>query len=105
MLGFYVKDPNTNEQGILTEGYIVLDGANIDSPAIGAPLWFYQEDTISPGTPDPPPIPYRTSFYNGSSQFTVYQRLLGHLCYTDGGSPGLWVLRFKPSNDWNIRVT
>jgi len=74
MLGFYVEDPSTNEQGILTEGYIVLDGANITNPSIGYPLWFYQEDTINPGTPDPPPIPYRTSFYNGSSQFTIYQR-------------------------------
>jgi len=97
MLGFRVRDPDTNEEGILTEGYIVLDGTNITDPSIGAPLWFYQEDTGG-GAPVDPPLPFRTSFYDGSSQFTLYQRMLGHLCYTDGS--GLWILRFKPSNDW-----
>jgi len=99
MLGFYVKDPITNLEGILTEGYIVLDGTNIGSPYIGAPLWFYQADDGT-GNPVPPPLPFRTTLNTGQSQFTIYQRLLGHLCYTDRNSPGLWILRFKPSNDW-----
>ena len=98
MLGFYVKDPITDIDGILTEGYIVLDGATIDTPRIGAPLWFYQEDLG--GVPADPPLPFRTSLDLGLSQFNIYQRLLGHLCYTDGNNPGLWILRFKPSNDW-----
>lgn len=98
MLGFYIKDFHGND-GVLTEGYIVLDGANINSPSIGAPLWFYQESNGF-SSPASPPVPYKTSFYNGSSPFTIYQRLLGHLCYTDGNNPGLWILRFKPSNDW-----
>jgi hypothetical protein len=97
MLGFFVRDPDTNEQGILTEGYIVLNGTNIDSPFIGAPLWFYQKDDGG-GNPVPPPVPFRTSLNTDQSQFTIYQRLLGHLCYTDGTD--LWILRFKPSNDW-----
>ena len=96
MLGFFVRDPDTNERGILTEGYIVLDGTNIDSPSIGAPLWFYQEGDGS--GPVPPPLPFRTSLYSGASPFTIYQRLLGHLCYADRNN--LWILRFKPSNDW-----
>jgi len=100
MLGFFVRDPDTNERGILTEGYIVLDGTNIDSPSIGAPLWFYQEDAGG-GNPVLPPLPFRTTLNTGQSQFTVYQRLLGHLCYTDDiDRPNLWILRFKPSNDW-----
>jgi len=97
MLGFFVRDPDTDESGILTEGYIVLDGTNIDSPSIGAPLWFYQEDAGG-GNPVNPPLPFRTSLYSGASPFTIYQRLLGHLCYADRNN--LWILRFKPSNDW-----
>jgi hypothetical protein len=96
MLGFRIADSANGGDGILTEGYIVLDGATILQPSIGAPLWFYQEDDGG-GNPVPPPLPFRTSLNTGQSQFTIYQRLLGHLCYRNGT---LWVLRFKPSNDW-----
>ena len=87
MLGFYVRDPNTSDYGILIDGYMVLSGS-IDNPKFGRSLFITGSGPVT-YTTDP------TSITSG------YIRNIGHLHYTNNSDyPDYWVLKFKPSNDW-----
>jgi hypothetical protein len=87
MLGFYVRDPNTSDYGILIDGYMVLSGS-IDNPKFGRSLFITGSG----------PVTYTT---NPTSITSGYIRNIGHLHYTNNSTyPDYWVLKFKPSNDW-----
>jgi hypothetical protein len=69
---------------ILLEGTMVVD--TIQSPTPGLPVY------IRDGAP----------FGEMSTNIPTggYVRVVGHCLYENVATPGQWIIRFKPSNDW-----
>ena len=71
---------------ILLEGTMVVD--TIQSPTPGLPVY------IRDGTPD------GVMSTNIPTTVGGYVRVVGHCLYENVATPGQWIIRFKPSNDW-----
>lgn len=73
---------NIDGTNVLLEGDVVLD--NIQAPDYGLPLY------IRGGGPT----------LSTTIPISGYVRVIGH-CYHDNvGTPGQWLIKFRPSNDW-----
>jgi len=73
---------NLNGSDVLVEGDVTLD--NIQGPNYGLPVYIRQGSTT----------------FSTSIPTLGYIRVVGHCYYDNAGTPGQWLLKFRPSNDW-----
>jgi hypothetical protein len=94
MLGiaFDVNGSGLNTGFVLLEGHVVINDTMVQSPDHGLPI--YIRDSTTTGKMSTV-VPTTT----GGTQVV---RILGHCYWNNLGAPSQWMMKFRPSNDWNI---
>jgi hypothetical protein len=90
-----VSAPPNQSGWILLEGHVVISdtstsGPHVTSAGYGLPI--YIEDSTTTGT--------MSTVVPTSTSGTNVVRVLGHCYQQNSGTTTLWMMKFRPSNDW-----
>ena len=90
-----VPSPPNQSGWILLEGHVVISDTSTSGPYVasagyGRPI--YIEDSTTTGT--------MSTIIPTSTSGTNVVRVLGHCYQQNSGTTTLWMMKFRPSNDW-----